>query len=90
MGKKLEQATHQRGNSNGHETYERCSTSLVIREMQNKPLIRYLYTHTTCIIKLLPERLYQVILPKGVLFHFMLANFEYYHYYLICKINEPK
>lgn len=89
MCKRLEQATYQRGNSNGHKTYERCSTSLVIRKMQNKPSVRYLYTHSTWIIKLLPERLYQVILPKRVPFHFMLANFEY-SYYLIYQINEPK
>lgn len=36
MGKRLEQATHQRGNSNGHEIYEKGSTSLVTRETQNK------------------------------------------------------
>lgn len=83
MGKRLEQATHQRGNSNGHETYERCSTSLAIREMQNKPSLRYSYTHSTCIIKLLPERLYQVILPKGVSFHLMLTKFEYWKLWLI-------
>lgn len=58
MGKRLDQATHQRGNSN--ETHEKALHSLSGKRKTN------LQQDTPqCIIKLLPERLYHVVLPSA-------------------------
>ena len=60
MGKRLEQASLTKEEIQ-MKPMKRHSTPFVIRETQNKPSTR----HTTYIIKLLPERLYQVVLPSA-------------------------